>query len=96
MKIDAINEHVIVEIVDVVVEKSQGGIILPENVANPPQKIGRVLSVGPKCTQGIEIGNIIMFAKHGGQDIMDIATNKIFKVLKEGEIYGILRETEVQ
>jgi len=84
MKIDAINEHVIVEVLNQSTEqKSDGGIVLPGMAINPPQGMGTVLSIGPKCTQGMNIGDTIVFAKHGGQDIMDIPTKKIYKVLKE-------------
>ena len=90
LKIEALNDHVIVKIVDNIEIKTDGGIVIPETVIMEPQKYGIVISRGPKCDANIEEGDTIIFAKHGGQDI--IIDNKSVKVLKQGEIYGVIRK----
>ena len=92
MKIDALNDHIIVEVIDTVETKSDGGIILPETVVNLPQKFGKVISVGPKVDdKRVKVGVTLAFAKFGGQDIL-MHGKSIIKVLKQGEVYGIVSE----
>lgn len=89
-KIVAINDHVVVEVITPKTEKiTDGGIVVPLNVETEPQKYGKVVSVGESVTT-IKVGDNIIFAKHGGQDI--ILNGKIIKVLKLGEVYGIIEE----
>ncbi len=69
---------------------SDGGIILPETASsNAPQSLGEVVSIGPDASEetGIKKGDIIVFAKFAGQDI--IINKYSFKVLMSGEVYGI-------
>lgn len=86
-KIQAINDHVIVEVVLPAENKTEGGLIVPLNVEMEPQKYGVVLSVGEQV-KTVEVGDTLIFAKFGGQDI--ILNGKILKVLKLPEIYGII------
>jgi len=67
---------------------SEGGIVLPDAV-EPPQKFGKVISVG-KDVEEIKIGDIIVFANFGGQVILD--GNQEFRVLLYNEIYGVVKE----
>jgi chaperonin GroES len=88
-KINAINDHVIVEVVMPKENTTEGGLVLPQNVEIEPQKYGKVISVGEDA-KTIKVGDVVAFAKFGGQDI--ILNGKIIKVLKLGEIYGIIEE----
>lgn len=88
-ELQAINDHVIVELVMPKEDTTASGIILPEQVIMEPQKYGKVLSVG-ELVQTIKVGDTIAFAKFGGQDI--ILNRKIIKVLKLPEIYGVIKE----
>jgi co-chaperonin GroES (HSP10) len=98
-KIQAVNNHVIVE-VDVEGErKSEGGLHLPGSVTIEPQKYGTVTSIGPdvnysisakKYTGTLKVGDKIAFSKHGGQDIY--LNGKLVKILKDNEVYGIMTE----
>jgi len=86
--VKALKDKVIVEILRPE-ERTEGGIIIPATVEKDPQGYGRVLSVGEEVTT-IKEGEIILFAKFGGQDIM--IDNKIMKVLVYPEVYGVLEE----
>ena len=88
-KIQAINDHVIVELVVATENTSEGGIFLPGTVEMEPQRYGNVISVGPDITD-IKVGDVIAFAKFGGQDI--ILNRVVIKVLKKAEIYGVISE----
>jgi len=88
--IEAVKDKVVVKLIreDKV---TKGGIILPDNVSNAPQAYGEVISVGDDVSK-IKVGDILLFAKFGGQDMM--LDGIIYKVLIDNEIYGILRETK--
>lgn len=91
--IQAVKDKVAVEILDSLETTTEGGIVIPETVTqNSPFKVGKVLSYGNEVADSIEIkvGDIIAFAKFGGQDI--ILNNKIIKILCLGEIYGVIKE----
>ena len=88
-KIQALNDHVIVEVLEPIESTSEGGIVLPGTVIMEPQKYGQVVSVGEDI-KDIKIGDIVAFAKFGGQDI--ILNRVVIKVLKKPEIYGIISE----
>jgi co-chaperonin GroES (HSP10) len=90
--IEALNDHVIVDVLEQVEELTEGGIVIPETTSSKPQSYGYVLSVGPKVVSALKSGDTIIFAKFGGQTIMN--GKKTLKVLKEGEIYGKLLTEE--
>jgi len=85
--IDAVGDNVIVEVLKDE-NKTEGGILVPETTQQP-QARGKVLSVGELITT-IKSGNIIMCHRAGGQDVL--YKGKLYKVLKYGEVYGIVRE----
>jgi len=89
MYVQAVEDKVVVELMTLKDNVTAGGIIIPDTVEKDPQKYGKVVSVGEKVS-GINVGDILLFAKFGGQDI--IIENKIFRVLGLPEIYGILKE----
>ncbi|MCX7936015.1 MAG: co-chaperone GroES [Planctomycetota bacterium] len=72
-------------------EKTSGGIILPDNAKEKPQR-GEVIAVGPgklldngqRATPDVKVGDIILFGKYSGTEV---------KV--EGVEYLILRESDI-
>lgn len=88
--IEAVKDKVVVKLIreDKV---TKGGIILPDSVSKDPQAYGEVISAGDDVSK-IKVGDILLFAKFGGQDMM--LDGIIYKVLIDNEIYGILRETK--
>jgi len=86
-KIQAINDHVVVEELIKTENTTESGIIIPQTVKMEPQKYGRVLSVGEKVTN-VKADDIIVFHQSGGQAVM--IDGVIQRILKNDEIYGIL------
>jgi chaperonin GroES len=86
----AVNDKVIVKILEEE-NKTEGGIIVPEVAQGnlKPQELGEVTSVG-ELVKEIEVGDTIMFNKHGGMSI--ILDRNLCKVLKYDEVYGILKK----
>ena len=68
--IQAVKDKVIVEVLKQE-ESTKGGIIVPETVINEPQLYGKVMSVGEDIST-IKPGNILLFHRNGGQDIVEI------------------------
>ncbi|MDR1536141.1 MAG: co-chaperone GroES [Planctomycetota bacterium] len=72
-------------------EKTAGGIILPDNAKEKPQR-GEVIAVGPgklldsgtRATPGIEAGDTVLFGKYSGTEV---------KV--DGEELLIMRENDI-
>lgn len=87
MKIQGINDHVIVKELLKIEEKLDSGIIIPSTVKVEPQKYGEVLSFG-ELVKNLTVGDIVVFHQAGGQAI--IVGGEIQRVLKNGEIYGVI------
>ena len=87
MKIQAINDHVIVSENIKTEETRESGLIVPSTVKIEPQKYGAVISVG-ELVKNIEVGDTIMFHQSAGQAI--IMDGIIHRVLKNSEIYGVV------
>ena len=75
-------------------EKTQGGIVLPGNSADP-QGYGEVLSVGPEVPtydetpeKNIKEGDVIVFHTHAGKDL--VMEGQILRIITIFDIYGIL------
>ena len=72
-------------------DKTAGGILLPDNAREKPQR-GKVVAAGPgKLNDGghrialsVKVGDEVLFGKYAGSDV------KI-----EGDDYKILRENEI-
>jgi len=84
--VKAVKDKVVVEVLKSV-DQTEGGIIIPETAEKDPQGYGRVISVGEEVTT-IGEGDIVLFAKFGGQDIL--LDRQVMKVLMYNEVYGIL------
>jgi len=91
MKILAVEDKIVVELL----QKSnitKGGIHIPETAqSQEPQLYGKVISTGPKVEQ-IEDGDTIMFHERGGMDV--IIDKQIFRVLGSSEIYAIIKDED--
>ena len=86
-KIQAINDHVVVEELIKTEDKTEAGIIIPQTVKMEPQKYGKVLSIGEKVTN-LKVDDIVVFHQSGGQAV--IVNGVIQRILKNDEIYGVL------
>ena len=90
IKIRPLDDRVVVEPLEAE-ETTAGGIVLPDNAKEKPQR-GTVVAVGPgklleNGTRGklsVEVGDEVIFGKYGGTEIE-----------VEGEEVKILRETDI-
>ena len=91
MKMIATSDNIIIKEVKKEERTSKGGLIIPSTAKEEPQKLGRVLGVGPKV-EGVKIGDIVVFAKFGGQAF--ILENEDYIVVKLPEVYCVIEEAE--
>lgn len=75
-------------------EKSAGGIIIPDNAKEKPQK-GEVLAVGPgkvedgkKIDMELSIGDVVLYGKYAGTEIS--VENDELLIMRESDILAIL------
>ena len=71
--------------------KTAGGILLPDNAQQKPQK-GKVISVGPgklsetgnRLALAVKVGDVVLFGKYSGSDVEVSGTE--YKILRESDI----------
>jgi chaperonin GroES len=76
-------------------EKTSGGIIIPDNVKEKPQK-GEVVAVGPgkiadngqKITMELKKGDKVLYGKYSGTEVT--IDNKEYLILKESDVLAII------
>jgi len=90
MQVKAVTDKVIVHVLENLEEIRESGLIIPSNIKKHPQDFGRVISVGDTVAIDLKEGELVAFHQNAGQ-IMIIDGN-ILRVLKDGEIYCIVKE----
>jgi chaperonin GroES len=90
IKLRPLDDRVVVQTLEAE-ETTAGGIVLPDNAKEKPQR-GKVLAVGPgklldsgnRGELSVAVGDEVIFGKYGGSEVE-----------VEGEDYKILRETDI-
>ena len=96
MKLQPLADRVIVEPLDAV-EKSAGGIYIPDTAKEKPQE-GKVLAVGKGKTLDngqihpleVKVGDVVLYGKYSGSEIKDKEGNSLF-IIREEEILAIVK-----
>lgn len=88
--IKAVDDKIIVEVMKT--GMTQGGIVIPTTTVDP-QSYGKVVSVGENVGHNVKINHILVFHPKAGMDM--VITKKVMKVLKYGEVWGILQDEEL-
>ncbi|MFA6917537.1 MAG: co-chaperone GroES [Candidatus Gracilibacteria bacterium] len=96
-KIVPLNDHVVVEAIEVET-KSESGIIIPETASKEKPMKGRVLAVGPgklmddgkRMPMDIKKGDTVLFAKYGptevkvdGDEVLILSASDIYAKLED-------------
>jgi chaperonin GroES len=90
IKLRPLDDRVVVQTLEAE-ETTAGGIVLPDNAREKPQR-GKVIAVGPgklldsgnRGDLSVGIGDEVIFGKYGGSEVE-----------VEGEEYKILRESDI-
>ena len=92
MGIQPIDDRVVIKIATSE-ERSSGGIILPDNAKEKPQKGtiiavggGKLLENGKRTTMAVKVGDVVLFGKYSGNDVK--IDGSAHKIMRENEILG--------
>ena len=96
MQLKPIGDRVIVERFKAE-DKTSGGIILPDNAKNKPQR-GKVLAVGPGKLQKdgtrkpfqVKVGDTVLFTSWAGDEYKDRKLDREVLVMHEEDIMAVL------
>src|ERR1051325_8824245 len=95
MKIRPLQDRVIVKRLEEAIEKTKGGIIIPDTAKEKPQQ-GKVIAVGKgkvgddgKVTpMDVKVGDKILFGKYAGSEIK--LDGEEHMIMREDDILGVL------
>ena len=95
MKIRPLQDRVLVKRIEEAVEKTKGGIIIPDSAKEKPQK-GKVIAVGKgkvnengKLTPlDVKVGDAILFGKYSGSEIKIDGEEHL--IMREEDILGVV------
>ena len=95
MKIRPLQDRVIVKRLEESVEKSKGGIIIPDTAKEKPQqgKIsavgkGKVNDEGKLIPPDVKVGDVILFGKYSGSEIKLDGVEHL--IMREEDILGVV------
>ncbi len=84
-----INDRVVVKPADAV-EKTRGGIIIPDTAKEKPQR-GEIIAVGPGKegnAMTVKVGDVVLYGKYSGQELEHEGHK--YLIMKEDDILVIL------
>ena len=95
MKIRPLQDRVIVKRMDDEVEKTKGGIIIPDTAKEKPQQ-GKIIAVGKgkvnddgKVTPpDVKVGDTILFGKYSGSEVK--LNGEEHLIMREEDILGVV------
>lgn len=94
MAIKPLSDKIVVKVIEDT-EQTSGGIFIPDNAKEKPQK-GQVIAVGPgrvldngqREPIDLKAGDVILYAKYSGTDVK--IASETFKILSAKDALGIL------
>ncbi|MCZ6681724.1 MAG: co-chaperone GroES [Planctomycetota bacterium] len=94
MKIQPLDDRIVVEQHEAE-EKTAGGIVLPEQAKEKPQRgtvvaagPGKILDSGNRGPLSVKVGDEVFYAKYAGTDVE--ISGKQFTVLRENDVLAII------
>ncbi|MEZ6142392.1 MAG: co-chaperone GroES [Zavarzinella sp.] len=90
MAIRPLDDRVVVEPIEAE-QKTAGGILLPDNAREKPQR-GKVIATGPgklrdngeRTALAVKVGDEVLYGRYAGSEVKE--GDKEFKVMRESEI----------
>ena len=94
LKLKPLGDRVIIQPSDDDVEKSPGGIYIPDTAKEKPQE-GKIVAVGSGARtedgkivpMDVKVGDIVLFGKWSGTEVK--IDGKEYSIMKESDIMGI-------
>lgn len=76
-------------------EQTSGGIFIPDNAKEKPQKgevvavgTGKTLESGEKESLDVKVGDIVLYAKYSGTDVK--IDGQVFKIISIKDALGVI------
>ena len=96
MKIKPLGDRVVVKPLEAL-EKSKGGIIVPDTAKEKPQE-GEILAVGQGkrlddgkiCPLDVKVGDRVLFGKYSGSEVPVKIEGEDVLIMREDEILGVI------
>ncbi len=94
MNVKPLADRVLVEALEAS-EKTAGGIYIPDNAKEKPQK-GKIIAAGPGKVSDtgtlvkmeVKIGDIVLYGKYSGTEVT--VENKEYLIMRESDILAII------
>ncbi len=94
MKVKPLADRVLVEALEAA-EKTAGGIYIPDNAKEKPQK-GKVIAAGPGKASDtgsivkmeVKVGDVILYGKYSGTEVT--VDGKEYLIMRESDILAII------
>ena len=95
-----LGDRVLVEIVEEAEQKTAGGLYVPDTAKEKSQRgkvvavgTGKMLDNGTRVAVEVTVGDIVYFAKYGGNEVQ--LEGKNYSILSERDILGVLEQATV-
>ena len=90
MKIQPLDDRVIVEVEEDTEERTASGLYIPDTAKEKP-RTGLVVAVGTDedLQAKVKVGDKILFAKYGGEEIQ--MEGKDFRIVQRSDILGVFK-----
>lgn len=96
IKINPLEDRIVIE-QHTAEEKTAGGIFLPENAKEKPQRgtvvaagPGKMLDSGNRGKMSVRVGDEVLFAKYSGTEV-EVSGTK-YTVLKENDVLAVIEK----
>lgn len=94
MKLRPLADRVVVKALEAE-EKTAGGIIIPDNAKEKPQKgeivavgDGKISDKGEKIAMSLKVGDKVLYGKYSGTEVS--IDGKDYLIMKESDVFAIL------
>ena len=94
MSIKPLADKIVIKVIEDT-EQTSGGIFIPDNAKEKPQK-GKIVAVGPgrsldsgeREPMDVKVDDVVLYAKYSGTDVK--IENEVFKILSVKDVLGII------
>jgi chaperonin GroES len=99
VKVRPLHDRVLVKRIEEGLEKTAGGIYIPDTAKEKPQQgevvavgDGKILENGTRQALDVKVGDRVLFGKYSGSEIK--IDGEEFLIMREDEILGIIERAE--
>lgn len=94
MAIKPLGDKIVIKVIEDS-EQTSGGIFIPDNAKEKPQKgevvavgLGKTLDSGEREPVDVKVGDVVLYAKYAGTDVK--LDGQVFKILSVKDVLAII------